>query len=334
MDKILSKLETKLDQITNDWSLSARELDIIKLILRDITSTKDVADNLSISPITVRNHLDKIYKKSGCKNKNALIINILHHYLEENNTLSLFYKQPKVLIVDDEKYICDVLEATLSGKGIKVYTTTKPEEVENLIKKIPFDFIISDMKMPNLTGRELIRQVKKNYHYWPQIIVMTGFSEYLPEELYAQGAISYINKPFKPDEIFNIILQNYSDEKNMIKTYFDNIDDSDSFDIQNTISLTSKTIGTGGAFLGFTSNYLKNQSLAPNKTIKLKYHLEDFGDEVFETYAEVLWRRITPEKDLFSGLGVKFINNPLKQTDRFTDFLIKHNIISFIPIGN
>lgn len=333
MNNFVSELKGKLDSIICDWGLSQREKDIVNLILRDVTSTKDIASELEISPITVRNHLEKIYRKSGCKNKNTLIVNILHHYLEENQNLSYFYRQPQVLIVDDEEFICDTLSQNLADLGIKVYTTTKPESVPDMLKKYSFDFIISDMKMPNLDGHELIKLVKNNHNYWPQVIVMTGHSEYLPEEIYNQGAISYINKPFRTEEIFEVILENYTDEKNFIRERFEKIKEEKSFQLPETISLDKTNIGTGGAFISCGEELLSKENMKIGNYIKFQYTISDLDSTPRETYAKILWKRNQDKENLKSGVGIKFIGTELVNTEKYHDYLRMNDIISFIPIG-
>jgi DNA-binding NarL/FixJ family response regulator len=163
MQTLLDMIANKIDPIVEQWGLSDREAQIVELFLKDITSTKDISKELGISPITVRNHLEKIYKKSGCKNKSTLIVYILQKYMEDNSNLSLFYRSPRVLVVDDEDHICEALELSLDDKGIKVHTTTNPLEVESLIKMHQFDFIICDIKMPGLNGHELVKKLKETH---------------------------------------------------------------------------------------------------------------------------------------------------------------------------
>ncbi len=71
----------------------------------------------------------------------------------------------------------------------------------NKMKDAKFDFVISDIKMPNMNGLELLKEIKANY---PDTIVflITGYgSEYDIEDIMAAGAHHFITKPFHNVEI-------------------------------------------------------------------------------------------------------------------------------------
>ncbi|MDA9793049.1 response regulator [Bacteriovoracaceae bacterium] len=333
MVNLFDIVRDKLSMITSEWKLSDREGQIVHLIFQDITSTKDIADKLDISPITVRNHLEKVYKKSGCKNKNTLIINVVHRYMEDNKNLSLFYRSPRVLVVDDEPDICEVLEMALTDRGVKVHSTTDPIKVANLLKCHQFDFIISDLKMPGLDGKDLIKQIKQDHYYWPQIIIMTGFGKFLPEELYNQGVISYFTKPFKPDALFEIILENYSDEKNIIQKIISTPDSDTINSLDKTFSLNSKNMGSGGLFISLNYDEIKKYELKKDSNIKFNFKITDFSDETYCAIGKVIWTRISANDKFQSGVGVKLLNMELCGTTEYKNFLIDNKIISFIPIG-
>lgn len=334
MQTLLDMIANKIDPIVEQWGLSDREAQIVELFLKDITSTKDISKELGISPITVRNHLEKIYKKSGCKNKSTLIVYILQKYMEDNSNLSLFYRSPRVLVVDDEDHICEALELSLDDKGIKVHTTTNPLEVESLIKMHQFDFIICDIKMPGLNGHDLVKKLKETHYYWPRIIMITGYSEYSPEELYDQGAISYLKKPFDPDDIFKIILENYSDEENLIEKLARKPDDEENIYTLDEIKLLDKsTLGIGGAFLKLDQKILKKKELEEGSIIKFSFKVPEVEESVNNVLAQIVWKRISDGAELESGVGVKLLDNKFLTSPKYENFLMSNQIISYIPIG-
>jgi len=66
----------------------------------------------------------------------------------------------KILIVDDEKSICDLLEIVFKRDGYQVRTASSGHAALHLLSKEPVDLIISDIKMPGLTGLELLKEVR------------------------------------------------------------------------------------------------------------------------------------------------------------------------------
>lgn len=331
MSALLEHFKDDILKLLESWELSSRETEIAHLILQDKTSTKEIAEELEISPITVRNHLEKIYKKSNCKNKNQFIVTILHHFLQHNRNISMFYKEPRILVVDDEQYICDILKTSLGDVRAKVMTTTNAEEVAKLIRNVNFDFIITDMKMPGLNGQQLIKQIKSQHHQWPKVIVITGYSEYLPEELYNIGAVSFVTKPFTPENIYKIILENYVDENSALGHH--SVDEETSVVLPGTHILKRNAIGIGGLFLPLSYETVTTQNLEPGTIVSFDFSVEDFGNKTHKCVGEVLWRRSSDNNGLVPGIGVKVLHCPFFNEDVFSNYLIQHDISSFIPLG-
>lgn len=106
-----------------------------------------------------------------------------------------------VLIVDDEKNYLVVLEALLSREGYETITSVNAGNVIQLIKESDLDLIITDMKMPGMSGMELLEEAK---HIDPDIpvIIMTAFGTIeMAVEAMKKGAYDYITKPFQNEEL-------------------------------------------------------------------------------------------------------------------------------------
>ena len=81
-----------------------------------------------------------------------------------------------VLVIDDEINYLTILQAILEDEGYEVTTMNDPEMVMPYLEKAEVDVVISDMKMPKMTGRELLEQIKKNYPRLP-VLIMTAFGQ-------------------------------------------------------------------------------------------------------------------------------------------------------------
>ncbi len=107
----------------------------------------------------------------------------------------------RILVVDDEESIREFLEIMLRKEGYEVTCAEDGQKALDLIKKKSFDMVISDLQMPNLTGIELLRQVRDSY---PDLLFMMitafGTTETAVEAM-KLGAYDYITKPFKIDEV-------------------------------------------------------------------------------------------------------------------------------------
>lgn len=106
-----------------------------------------------------------------------------------------------VLVVDDEKNYLLVMEALLAGAGYEVLTAEGGEEALEIVRRNDLDLIITDMKMPRLSGIELMEQIKKVYPDLP-VIMMTAYGTVEKAvEAMKKGAFDYILKPFKNEEM-------------------------------------------------------------------------------------------------------------------------------------
>ncbi|KMY67072.1 Fis family transcriptional regulator [Desulfocarbo indianensis] len=107
----------------------------------------------------------------------------------------------RILIVDDEKNYLLVLSALLEGEGYEVETAPSGARALALVEEDEPDLVITDMRMPRMSGVELIRELKARNPDLP-VIVMTAFGtvENAVEAMKA-GALDYITKPFENQEL-------------------------------------------------------------------------------------------------------------------------------------
>ena len=106
-----------------------------------------------------------------------------------------------ILIVDDEKNYLVVLEALLRAEGYEIITADNAVDALRLVKESDLDLIITDMKMPGMSGMELLEECKKLIPELP-LIMMTAYGTIeLAVEAIKKRAFDYITKPFKNEEL-------------------------------------------------------------------------------------------------------------------------------------
>ena len=107
----------------------------------------------------------------------------------------------RILVVDDEKNYLVVLEALLRSEGYDVLTADSGAAALRLTEDDEPDMVVTDMKMPRMTGTELIGKLKERYPELP-VIVMTAFGTVENAvEAMKLGATDYIAKPFENQEL-------------------------------------------------------------------------------------------------------------------------------------
>ncbi|HEX6804726.1 MAG TPA: sigma-54 dependent transcriptional regulator [Terriglobales bacterium] len=110
---------------------------------------------------------------------------------------------PNILVCDDERSICEMLEITLRREGYKIETVNSGEAAKKKLDSALFDVIITDIRMPNINGIEVLRHA---HQVSPEsgVILITAVDDYeaAVEAVKAGGAADYIRKsPGMVDEI-------------------------------------------------------------------------------------------------------------------------------------
>lgn len=106
-----------------------------------------------------------------------------------------------ILILDDEQNYLLILEALLSDEGYTITALSDPETGLAYLDESEVDLVITDMKMPKLTGQDVLEHVKKNFSHIP-VIIMTAFGSIESAvEAMKIGAFDYITKPFANEEL-------------------------------------------------------------------------------------------------------------------------------------
>ena len=106
-----------------------------------------------------------------------------------------------LLLIDDEKNYLLVLETLLVDAGYSVTALNDPETALAFLEESEVDVVLTDMKMPKISGREVLEKVKSNWPHIP-VLIMTAFGTIEGAvEAMRYGAFNYITKPFSNDEL-------------------------------------------------------------------------------------------------------------------------------------
>lgn len=106
-----------------------------------------------------------------------------------------------ILIIDDEKNYLLVLQTLLEDEGYAVTAINDPETALAFLGESEVDVVVTDMKMPKVTGEEVLRRVKKEWPHIP-VLIMTAFGTIESAvDVMKYGAFDYITKPFSNDEL-------------------------------------------------------------------------------------------------------------------------------------
>jgi two-component system chemotaxis response regulator CheY len=113
----------------------------------------------------------------------------------------------RVLAVDDSLTIRQLIKMTLSRAG---YEVVEAEDGAKGLQKASteiFDLVLSDINMPNMTGIEMLRSLRKlaPYKFTPIVLVTTESQPEKKQEGKAAGATGWIVKPFEPEQLLAVV---------------------------------------------------------------------------------------------------------------------------------
>lgn len=107
-----------------------------------------------------------------------------------------------ILVVDDSQDTLEILERQLTSRDYRVFTVRGVSEATRMLEIVPVDLVITDYKMPQVNGIDLIQYVRDNYRH-TEIMMITGYPSIGGAvEAVQLGAADYLKKPFTEEELF------------------------------------------------------------------------------------------------------------------------------------
>ena len=110
-----------------------------------------------------------------------------------------------ILIVEDDLTFSTMLKTWLGKKGFNIDTASSCAKARKILSADKFDLVLSDLRLPDQDGIQLLSWLRKNDIYTP-FIIMTSYAEiHSAVEAMKQGASDYVAKPIQPDELLKKI---------------------------------------------------------------------------------------------------------------------------------
>ncbi|MBI4715616.1 MAG: sigma-54-dependent Fis family transcriptional regulator, partial [Nitrospirae bacterium] len=107
----------------------------------------------------------------------------------------------RILVVDDEKGMRDLLTIMLRREGYEVTAAESGEEALEMVRKESFDLVISDIRMRKVSGLDVLREVKGSFPDTAVIMITAFASSETAVEAMKEGAYDYISKPFDVEAV-------------------------------------------------------------------------------------------------------------------------------------
>jgi len=108
----------------------------------------------------------------------------------------------RILVVDDAPDTLEVVQRNLQARGYLVYTASAVAEAIRILEQTPVELVITDCKMPKVSGLELVKHVRENYA-GTEVVMITGYPSIGGAvDAVKMGAEDYLSKPFTDQELY------------------------------------------------------------------------------------------------------------------------------------
>ena len=113
--------------------------------------------------------------------------------------------KPRVAVLDDEQRMVDIIGMVLRREGYDIQTFVDAEAALGALEKQPFDLLLTDLKMPDVDGVEVLRRAREAHPELPVILITAHASVPTAIEAMRAGAFDYVEKPFDNTELKTLV---------------------------------------------------------------------------------------------------------------------------------
>lgn len=240
----------------------------------------------------------------------------------------------KVLVVDDEPFLREIMMEDLADQGFEVKEASSGREAFDLLKSESFDAVVTDVRMPNGSGVDLLKSCRSLDFAQPPVFFVTGQSDISTEEAYDLGVEAVFIKPIDPDLLVDCIWRALSPPDERWKRRGDRTDAAHRVEVKldcvpGTQKLNLVNIGRGGMFVALESDFP-----AVGATVHLKILFLDAGElKVIEGSGTTRWIRALANDHGPAGAGIEFTELTAESVPKVVLLINALKTRSYIPLS-
>lgn len=112
--------------------------------------------------------------------------------------------QKTLLIVDDEPDIREMLKMDFELEGFTVFEANSAIEALEFLKSNQVQIVISDFRMPQMTGFEMLLKIREKNKSEPKVIIITGFADCTRDQVIEAGGVDMLTKPIDFNKLLSL----------------------------------------------------------------------------------------------------------------------------------
>ncbi len=232
----------------------------------------------------------------------------------------------RILVVDDEMVVKQVVLDFLEMKGFEVVGADNGKEAMEKLSEAHYDLVLSDIRMPEMDGLELLKNVKKKY---PDtgMIMFTGFADiHAAVDAMKLGAYDYVAKPFNFDELL-MNVERALEKANLIrltKEYQETLEKKVMEQSARIRTIFTEAVSSLTNAIEAKDHYTKGHSI---RVTKFASWLAEELDLEYETISNIV---LASQLHDIGKMGItdEILNKPGKLTDEEFDIIRNHSMLS------
>jgi len=229
-----------------------------------------------------------------------------------------------ILIVDDEKEIRDMVALEFQTLGARTFEASSGSEAIRVLSERKADAVITDIRMPEGTGIELLDQMKRTNPVAPVFVLVTGFADITDEKAMSKGAEAIFAKPFNLEELVTSVEAALTPMNLRWKTKHQGIQTNLNVELR-LADFDSAALGRI-VLLGRTGILVQFSGKAPRRGTRVSFSIRFDGGSVQAIEGQGIIRWVLP-----TACGVEFTELQDSVRDQIIALINSLNPVAAIP---
>lgn len=209
-----------------------------------------------------------------------------------------------VLVVDDEPELCEIIAFDIESAGFNTISTQSVKSAMEIISKQKIDAIVSDIRMVDGSGLELLNNRNFVDKSRPAVIFISGFTEVSLEDAYVKGAEAIFTKPFDPEALLATLKNAIAAKREGWARRLSRTQAN--FVLQFSTNTSSETVVGKVANIGLGGMFVNANNVFPAVGTIASFKIQSDQFNQIEIPGTIRWHRRTPTAELLAGFGVEF----------------------------
>lgn len=328
MTAITSLLRTALDRFADRNELTAREYDVVFLLVSGLSTVAQIAERLGLSQNTVHNHFKNVFRRTSTNSKAGLLALFLKDAMGQHVGLQPFVRRPSVLVVDPDPKTRASIRDALTVRNMRVEEEVDSKRAVQRVAELRTDIVITDLSLPGSTGQGVLADLKAQYGKYPTVILTTTDGAASRREWMERGAGGLFAKPVSTDRLVFAILEHLADTP-YERSRLLRVDTELRARLDDRLEVELSNLGFGGAFIPLQTDQMGRDAFAIGQRLRVAFALDNA--EPINATCEVMWRRTGSRPSMQAGVGVRFLNLSDAHRTSVEEFVRRRKLTGFMP---